>query len=269
MTWELKSFDALLETILNDYRNQPWIDPETGETLSAIDTSEGSLVFIRSACLASALWGAYHHQDWIKDQIHADTADQEHFEQRCWERGVLRRSGETDEQLLARYLEYIRRPPAGGNDNDYKKWALEVDNVGNAYVISPGAQGVGTVDVVLFADEDLTGSETPDQDLIDDVHDYIDAVRPVTAKYTRVLAPTFAEQAVTISGTGDDWDPVQAAADITAYMKTFVPDQVLYLVQLSTLCVQNGADNVTITVPAANVAPASGEILRPGVITVE
>ena len=207
--------------------------------------------------------------DWVERQIHADTADQEHFEQRCWERGVLRRAGETDGQLLERYLEYVRRPPAGGNADDYKKWAKEVDNVGDAYVISPGAQGVGSVDVVLFADETLTGSETPDQDLIDEVHDYIDAVRPVTAKYTRVLAPTFDEQNVTISGTGDNWDPVQAAADITSYMKTFVPDQVLYLVQLSSLCVQNGADNVTITVPAANVAPDSSEILRPGVITVE
>ena len=41
MPWDQKDFDTLLEEILNDYRNQSWIDPETGETISNIDTSVG------------------------------------------------------------------------------------------------------------------------------------------------------------------------------------------------------------------------------------
>ena len=41
---------------------------------------------------------------------------------------------ESDASLLARLLEIIRRPPAGGNQYDYKNWALSVDGVCSAYV---------------------------------------------------------------------------------------------------------------------------------------
>lgn len=41
---------------------------------------------------------------------------------------------ESDAELLARLLEIIRRPPAGGNKYDYKRWALEVSGVSAAYV---------------------------------------------------------------------------------------------------------------------------------------
>ncbi|MDA8137933.1 MAG: baseplate J/gp47 family protein [Desulfobacteraceae bacterium] len=268
MPWTPQQFDDLLQAILQDYANQSWTDPTTGAAMSGIDTSQGSLVFIRSACLASAVWGAYRHQDWIERQIHPDTADDEHMEHHAWTRGVNRRAGETSEQLLDRLLEYIRRPPAGGNAADYRKWALEVDNVGDAYVIAPGDQGVGTVDVVLFADEALTGSEIPEAALITEVHDYIDARRPVTAKYTRVLAPTLEEIAVTAVGSGTGWNPAAAAGDITAHIAAFVPDQVLYLAQLIAICINNGADNVAISAPAANTAPSAGATLRPGVINV-
>ncbi len=44
---------------------------------------------------------------------------------------------ESDASLLARLLEIIRRPPAGGNRYDYKNWALSVDGVTSAYVYPP------------------------------------------------------------------------------------------------------------------------------------
>jgi uncharacterized phage protein gp47/JayE len=145
-----KDFDELLNAILTDYRNQ---FPEA-------DTSQGSLIFIKSACLASALWGLYKYQDWIAKQIFPDTADTEALEHHAWVRGLTRTYGETDAAYLARLLDYIRRPPAGGNKYDYVKWALEIDNVKAAYCI-PLAQGLGTVDVVIVANEANTGSETP------------------------------------------------------------------------------------------------------------
>jgi len=145
-----KEFDDLLNALLTDYRNQ---FPEA-------DTSQGSLIFIKSACLASALWGIYKYQDWISAQIFPDTAETEFLEHHTWVRGLVRRVGETDAELLSRLLDYIRRPPAGGNKYDYIKWALTIDNVSAAYCF-PLGQGLGTVDVVIIADQDTTGSELP------------------------------------------------------------------------------------------------------------
>lgn len=145
-----KNFDELLSGILTDYRNQ---FPEA-------DLSKGSLIFIKSACLTSALWGLYKYQDWISKQIFPDTADVDKMEHHAWVRGITRTAGETDEEYLARLLEYIRRPPAGGNKYDYIKWAKEVDYVTSAWCV-PLGQGLGTVDVIITADEDYTGSEVP------------------------------------------------------------------------------------------------------------
>jgi hypothetical protein len=54
-----KDFDELFAAILRDWQNQ---FPEA-------DLSRGSLIYLKSACLASALWGLYKYQDWIARQI--------------------------------------------------------------------------------------------------------------------------------------------------------------------------------------------------------
>ncbi len=179
----LKSFDELLDAILTDYRNQ----------FPGVDMSQGSLVFIKSACLASSLWGLYHYQEWISRQIFPDSANTESLEHHAWVRGLSRTYGETDAALLARLLDYIRRPPAGGNKYDYVKWSLEIDNVAAAYCF-PIAHGLGTVDVVIVANEETTGSEIPSTSartgiittvsagkLIDTAADFMAAERPVSA----------------------------------------------------------------------------------------
>ena len=145
-----KDFDALFAAILRDWQNQ---FPEA-------DLSRGSLIYMKSACLASALWGLYKYQDWIARQVFPDTADTDQLEHHAWVRGLSRTVGETDEELLARLLDYIRRPPAGGNQYDYIKWALTIDGVERAWCF-PLAQGLGTVDVVITADATATGSEIP------------------------------------------------------------------------------------------------------------
>jgi uncharacterized phage protein gp47/JayE len=135
--------------ILTDWRNQ---FPEA-------DTSQGSLIFIKSACLASVLWGLYQYQDWISRQIFADTADTEKLAHHAWVWGLTRNIGETDAGLLGRLLNRIQQPPAGGNKNDYEQWALALDYVAKAWCF-PLGQGLGTVDVVILADE-ASGSEIP------------------------------------------------------------------------------------------------------------
>lgn len=323
-----KDFDELLNEILTDYRNQ---FPEA-------DTSQGSLIFIRSACLASAVWGLYCYQEWISKQVFPDSADTEALEHHVWVRGLSRTYNETDSSLLARLLEYIRRPPAGGNRYDYVKWAKAIDNVAAAYCY-PLAQGLGTVDVVIVANESNTGSEVPSSHatltgtvtstaglkLIDSaatfvtseaqkgdrvknasalteakivsvdseteitldtdiftgtgqvyeilslatgVKEYIDDQRPVTASVVRVLGPEILTQAVAMTVTGSGANAAQIAADIEAYMETLIPGQTLYTSQLTAIAVSSGADNATVTTPAADVASTDYQMIRPGAIDV-
>jgi len=250
----LKDFDNLFNNILTDFQNQ----------FPAADVSQGSLIYIKSACLASALWGLYKYQDYIADQIFPDSSDTANLEHHVWVRGLTRNINETDADLLARLLEYIRRPPAGGNKYDYVKWALEVNGVGAAYCI-PLAQGLGTVDVIILASGD---EEIPTQTLLDAVYDYIDDVRPVTASTMRVLAPVVIEQAVTMIVTGEDLSLLTIQADIEAYMAALIPGEDLAVTQLSSIAINNGAADVSITVPAANVVADVDEIIRSGVVSV-
>lgn len=252
-----KGFDELLNDILTDYVNQ---FPEA-------DTSQGSLIFIKSACLASALWGLYKYQGWISRQIFPDQADAEYLEHHAWIRGLTRTAGETDAELLTRLLDYIRRPPAGGNKYDYVKWALEVDAVAAAWCI-PLGQGLGSTDVVILADAATTGSEIPTQTLLDTVRAHIEDIRPNDVKYLRVLAPTVVTVAVTMTMTGANADPVSAAAEIAAYLSALTPGQSLFTAQLINIALEAGADDVTLPAPAANVTATAYQMIRPGVINV-
>lgn len=254
----LKSFDEILNGILVDFQN---IFPD-------VDISKGSLAFMKAAGYASALWGLYRYQDWIAAQIFPDMADTEQMEHHAWVRGLSRKPGENDPDLLARLLDYIRRPPAGGSRYDYVKWALEVTDVQKAYCI-PLGQGLGTTDVLILADPDITGSEIPTEELLVATREHIVDICPTSVKYLRVLAPTVMVQDVTMTVMGDNADKTRIASDIEDYMSALEPIQDLYLAQLINIAISNDAENVTITAPAADV-PAAGEygLIRPGVINV-
>lgn len=145
-----KTFDEILAGILTDFRN----------IFPSVDVSQGSLAYMKAAGYASALWGLYKYQEWISRQAFPDTADTEALEHHAWVRGIPRTAGENDADYLARLLDYIRKPPAGGNKYDYEKWAEEVDGVHAAYAF-PLAQGAESVDVVIVANAATTGSEIP------------------------------------------------------------------------------------------------------------
>lgn len=395
-----KDFDALFAAILTDWQNQ---FPEA-------DVSKGSLIYMKSACLASALWGLYRYQDWIARQIFPDTADTAYLEHHGWVYDITRNAGETDAAYLARILDRIRRPPAGGNQYDYIKWAKEVDGVAQAWCL-PIAQGLGTVDVIILADEDTTGNEIPSSsarigqttsagtdklndtaatftvdhavaagdivenplrgtrttvvsvdsdtqitlnadiflyagepyiihcqtgtnttatedklidsagiftdttytvspgDIVENVTDgtettvvtvdsatqltladdiftatgktyvirgliaevkkYIDPLRPVTASMVSIVAPTELSQAVTMAVTGSNLDKDAIADNIEAYLETMEPGQKLYVAKLVQIAMDAGADNATVSVPAADVTTTAYQMIRPGTITVE
>lgn len=72
---------------------------------------------------------------------------------------VLGTDTETDEAAFERYDFRVKNPDTGGNKNDFKRWAMEVEGVGNAKVI-PRWNGNGTVKVLLVDPESLPVSTT-------------------------------------------------------------------------------------------------------------
>jgi uncharacterized phage protein gp47/JayE len=146
-----KTVDELLNEILTDYQNQ---DPD-------IDVSQGSMTLMKSAALASASWGIRQGIKYALKQIFPDDADTENLEHHAGIFELVHSSDETDAELLERVLNRIRKPPAGGNVNDYETWAAAATTyVAKAYCyqIDPD---IGSVGVLVLADEDATGSEQP------------------------------------------------------------------------------------------------------------
>lgn len=99
---------------------------------------------------------------------------------------------ESDENLRSRFLDYLQKPSASGNANNYRQWALEVAGVGDAKVF-PIWNGNGTVKVlVVDSDKDI------DVTLPATVYNHIESVRPIGAIVT-VESP--AAKTITISAT--------------------------------------------------------------------
>lgn len=79
---------------------------------------------------------------------------------------------ETDYELRQRIMEIDRTRETSyiGNNNDYKRWAMQVEGVGNATVIPEWmGRGTGTVKVLVMA----AGGGLAGQDLLNKVYDYI------------------------------------------------------------------------------------------------
>ncbi|GGZ77148.1 tail protein [Ignatzschineria indica] len=176
---------------------------------------------------------------------------------------------ESDGDLLARYLEILRRPPAGGNRYDYKRWALEVPGVTNAYVY-PLRRGLGTVDIAITSGDDL-----PSESVINACQAYIDDVRPVTAKHSYVVAPLIKRIDVVVE--------VQlkgiALDDITKTLKRVLEDHFSRIAPAETLIIsqiealisdQVGVVDRKLIAPSQNLTPDALliEWYRLGTITV-
>ncbi|WP_107860799.1 baseplate J/gp47 family protein [Neisseria weaveri] len=137
---------------------------------------------------------------------------------------------ESDASLLARLLEIIRRPPAGGNRYDYKNWALSVDGVTSAYVY-PLRRGLGTVDIAITSADGVPSEET-----VQRVQAYIDEMRPVTAKNALVLKPTVTAVPVTVQVKLHGIDLAEAKRRIQTalneYFDTLIPGDGLTVSQI-------------------------------------
>jgi uncharacterized phage protein gp47/JayE len=278
-----KTFDELMQNILTDYTN---LDPSP-------DTSVGSVVFIKAACLASALWGLYRYQDYIARQIFPDTSDTENLEHHGTVLGLARLAGEVDSDYLTRILAFLRKPPAGGNKYDYISWTKQysdgskivtttnLDPDGNPYYVGtaqcyPAARGSGTVDVVIrpISSGGYVVPAAAQTELFNLVYSNIDELRPVTSNQFTLSIPTDKQVNLNVSlmaPSGVVLDTVAIKNDIIGLINGLAPGETLYKTRIICVCTQRGAISVTLSPDGdiyASTTSGSYEVLVPGNITV-
>lgn len=142
---------------------------------------------------------------------------------------------ESDDSLRDRVLARIRRPPMGGDADDYIAWAREVAGVTRAWS-APNEMGIGTVTVRFMMDElrqtaVATTDGFPLAADVDAVRFHLDQMRPVCVKDFFVAAPTPQAVNFTISGLVTDTAAVRAAieASVKAMLKDRAkPGQTIY-----------------------------------------
>lgn len=161
---------------------------------------------------------------------------------------------ETPDSLLARLLQRIRRPPAGGNKYDYWQWAMEVPGVTAAFVY-PLRRGLGTVDVVIVTDDDL-----PSDDVLKMAQAHIDDQRPVRAKDTRVVVPSIktydVTAAVRLNGVTLDAAQTAVAVGLAAYNAIVSPGDTVVRNRIGGVINDTlGVHDYVLDSPAANVVP--------------
>lgn len=173
---------------------------------------------------------------------------------------------EADDALRARLLTRIQQPPQGGAAHDYEAWALSVPGITRAWV-APLEMGPGTVTIRVVRDNDP--SIIPDAAELQAVQDFIDGVRPVTAEVF-VVAPIPVALNFTIQIT----PATQAVRDaITAEIADLLrreaaPGATILLSHMrEAISIAAGETDHVLTVPAANITHAAGEMAVMGVIT--
>lgn len=159
---------------------------------------------------------------------------------------------EPDVDLLARLLDLLADPPAGGKASDWRRWAMEVPGVTGAFVF-PLRRGMGTVDVCV-----ISGDGLPSAEILEAVRQHLDEVRPVTTRSFAVFAPGLDVVDVTahvrLSGVTLAQAQAQAETDLAAYFDTLDPGDTVYLSRIETVISSlEGVVDRVVTSPADNV----------------
>lgn len=176
---------------------------------------------------------------------------------------------ESDAALLARLLDYMSNPPAGGTAADYRLWAMEVDGVADATVY-PLRQGPGTVDIVITGEDGI-----PDAAVVAAAQAKIDAERPCTAKAATVYAPVARTVDMTLKirvGTGVTLVTLKPriVTALEAEYARLAPGDTLVLSRcVAAVASIDGVDDVSIASPSANIVPTALQWPRLGDVTLE
>ena len=182
-------------------------------------------------------------------------------------------NGETDDELRQRYFDKVKTPATSGNKYHYRNWAKEVTGVGDAKVF-PLANGLGTVRVVII-DSNKTGAENQ---LVNDVANYIEEVRPIGATITVESAREISiDVNVMLVIDTNNYTQEQVKSDIEdnikEYLKevAFLENYVSYAKIGSIIFTSNGVidySNLTVNNGSSNITINDEEVAVLGVVTI-
>ena len=175
---------------------------------------------------------------------------------------------EDDESLRTRLLQKIRRPPHGGNADDYVQWALAIPGVTRAWCL-PLWQGIGTVGLTFVCD-DAPAGPLPDAAMVAAVQAELDRRRPVTAALI-VFAPE--PLAVDIDVLVTPYSAALAHAIELELADLFVREgavgETIPLTPISeAISVTPGEFDHVLRAPVADITPATHQLPVPGTVTI-
>lgn len=162
---------------------------------------------------------------------------------------------EKQESLLARYLDVLRNPPSGGNEADYRRWALAVDGVSTVLII-PKRRGGNTVDVVI------TSAGGPSSDsVIAACQAYILSVAPAGADvwvFTPVVITVDVSARLKLS-TGYQLEDLQSPAEtaVATVVDPLKPLEMLYRQRvIAAISGLPGVVDLELDAPLSNISAA-------------
>jgi len=175
---------------------------------------------------------------------------------------------ETNESVLERYLEVLANPPEGGNEADYVRWAKEVSGVTRAWCLE-NWMGLGTVGIAFVRDDD-EDSIIPGGAEVEEVEEYLETKRPVTAELF-VIAPTAVAQNfnITISpNTAQVRAAVEAEIRDLWRRKSTAKGGTLRVSWVrEAVSIAAGEENNVVNSPAADIVRVAGQISTVGTFT--
>ena len=155
-------------------------------------TEEGSFAGDVLRACADAMAELYSMEiDGLEQRAFVSTASGDWLTRVCADRGVDRKTVESDEELRERALKKLASRPAGGNADHYAQWCGEVADILRVRVL-PLHRGAGTVDIVVVD----TDGKCPAQSVLEEAQLKVDANRPIGAD-ARVIGAAEVELEVT------------------------------------------------------------------------
>lgn len=171
--------------------------------------------------------------------------------------------GDTDEELRARLLDLIRKPPQGGTADDFERWALEVPGLTRAWAQTPAA---GSPAFTVYVADDANLPPTASGADVIAAQAVTDLNKPITSDPT-VTAATFHNLDASITvlpATG----AMQAAVDaeiVSMLLERATPGGTILLAWLlEAVAGTPGLVNFTITDPITDEQPAGAAVVTKG-----
>lgn len=171
--------------------------------------------------------------------------------------------GDTNDELRAKLLDVLRRPPQGGTADDFERWVLQVPALTRAWVQDPVA---GSPDFDIYVADDANEPPTPDGPDVVAAQAVSDLNKPITSNPT-VLAATFEalDAAITIAPNTSE---VQTAVDdeiVSMLLERATPGGTILLAWLQEAVARSsGLVNFTITSPIIDTPVGGDNVMHKG-----